>query len=460
VGSNMRTPGRDGSITFKFYRSLHLIDISDRYSVTEIDMSSEKVPIMEYTFPVTGRKLIVNDIAELRTLEGQELSNWHWLRNFKSTEYYSQGTSEDRNAIGQIYNIITSNFNRLRTTITELENAQPDRKEGYKGNVLNSLNAIFLDIALPSSGSRDMEILKEESAISVGSAAFILLQIINVGPGKVNIPNASVLGWTSAAKYLLYTKGYYKTNEASISASRDTLKILEDSLNESKKSVSLSRDKLTELVNQYTELVNKIQNEMKEKIVKHEKEMAVLQAELKDSREKITKENQQFTEETRAIFNDHMKIKAPVQYWEEKQKTHEKEASRNKDAWVGSSKLLAAFTLSSYALAVWIGGDNFYKVVPGVLALAVLGIWYLRISARLWLSNLHLAEDAKERVAMAKSYLAFMSDGASSKMSNDEKVVVLSTLFRPSKIGVITEDSMPTSPTGFISRAVSGGSGG
>ncbi|MBP7769858.1 MAG: hypothetical protein KA055_01900 [Aliarcobacter sp.] len=68
--------------------------------------------------------------------------------------------------------------------------------------------------------------------------------------------------------------------------------------------------------------------------------------------------------------------------------------------------------------------------------------WIIRITVKIALSNLHLSEDAHERVVMIQTYLAFVKEGEL-KDEND-KNLVLSPLFRPSNIGIIQDESSVT----------------
>lgn len=69
-------------------------------------------------------------------------------------------------------------------------------------------------------------------------------------------------------------------------------------------------------------------------------------------------------------------------------------------------------------------------------------LWIIRITAKIALSNLHLSEDANERVVMIQTYLAFVKDG---ELKDDkDKQLVLSPLFRSSNIGIIQDESSIT----------------
>jgi hypothetical protein len=68
-----------------------------------------------------------------------------------------------------------------------------------------------------------------------------------------------------------------------------------------------------------------------------------------------------------------------------------------------------------------------------------LGIWILRIVARLLHLSVVLRHDAQERVTMAQTYIALLGKGA---ISEQERALVLNALFRPAAVSN-AEDSAP-----------------
>jgi len=67
--------------------------------------------------------------------------------------------------------------------------------------------------------------------------------------------------------------------------------------------------------------------------------------------------------------------------------------------------------------------------------------WIIRITVKIALSNLHLSEDAHERVVMIQTYLSFVNEG---QIDEKDKNLILSSLFRPSNIGIIKDESSVT----------------
>ena len=67
--------------------------------------------------------------------------------------------------------------------------------------------------------------------------------------------------------------------------------------------------------------------------------------------------------------------------------------------------------------------------------------WIIRITVKIALSNLHLSEDANERVVMIQTYLSFINEG---QINENDKNLILSSLFRSSNIGIIKDESSVT----------------
>lgn len=102
----------------------------------------------------------------------------------------------------------------------------------------------------------------------------------------------------------------------------------------------------------------------------------------------------------------------------------------NMDDPTGTGKKLLT---ESGALQIWV-----YAVFIGALTLVV---WVIRILVKIFLSNLHLLSDAKERETMIMTYLAFERE--EQVLSKEDKDLILPSIFRVSSNGIIKEDSSP-----------------
>lgn len=76
-----------------------------------------------------------------------------------------------------------------------------------------------------------------------------------------------------------------------------------------------------------------------------------------------------------------------------------------------------------------------------LIALATLFFWSMRILIKLLFSHLHLERDAHERVVMTKTYLSLLRD--ESGLAEEDKKLILATLFRPASSGLMNDDGIP-----------------
>lgn len=90
-----------------------------------------------------------------------------------------------------------------------------------------------------------------------------------------------------------------------------------------------------------------------------------------------------------------------------------------------------------------------WKIGSFVL-LATLCFWFTRLLVRIFLSNLHLENDAAERVTMAKTYLALIRDSALPKGENIS--TILAALFRPTGDGIVKDEGLPPTAMEWMTK--------
>lgn len=156
-------------------------------------------------------------------------------------------------------------------------------------------------------------------------------------------------------------------------------------------------------------------------------------------------------------YDKHMSLAAPVEYWETKQARHFKWMAVT--GLVTAAGMVAAGALLHCELAAvaqqatsttTTAKDGVVGVLSAIatwrlgsfLLLATLAFWVLRLLVRIFLSNLHLENDAAERVTMVKTYLALIRDGKLSSDSDNLKAV-LAALFRPTGDGIVKDEGIP-----------------
>lgn len=169
-------------------------------------------------------------------------------------------------------------------------------------------------------------------------------------------------------------------------------------------------------------------------------------------------------EATKALYMEHMALKAPVEYWKKKATSHGVRSAGLRSvllkyAFIGGTALVSAL--------VALAGGSIWAISAGVPAgvlvvLATIGVvlttiafWAGRILTRLYLSEVHLGIDASERATMVETYLALTSVA---QASTEDRAIILASLFRPTADGIVKDDAAPElSPASLLSRALTPG---
>lgn len=166
-------------------------------------------------------------------------------------------------------------------------------------------------------------------------------------------------------------------------------------------------------------------------------------------------------------YDKHMALAAPVEYWDTKRKKHRLWSGVSFGAIVvgmgaaayflhtelqsvgqevTASKAAAAATAAKAQTA---GSTTIQALADSAttwhlgsfILLATLSFWFIRLLVRIFLSNLHLENDAAERVTMAKTYLALIRNDDLPK--GDNISTVLAALFRPTGDGIVKDEGVP-----------------
>ena len=179
---------------------------------------------------------------------------------------------------------------------------------------------------------------------------------------------------------------------------------------------------------------------------------------------RLTDIYQQKFETALSVFNEQQAVKAPVELWKAKQDEHDKKSTTafrwflaGLAAVAGSAALILFFVFSG---ADWVAqvlapigcdavnnpelckGFSFrgLLVTGTVLTILTLLLWLTRLRMKEYLSERHLALDARERQAFVQTYLGLVAEGDVSEEAKEQRALVYSALFRPSTDGIVKED--------------------
>lgn len=169
--------------------------------------------------------------------------------------------------------------------------------------------------------------------------------------------------------------------------------------------------------------------------------------ELKRSIDKAREDLESLTQ----TYDDKLALQAPVRYWGLQEKYHREKV-----------KLFAAITMLAtigalcglMAFAWYVLDQKLSDMIIGRLVtmgvLTTFAIWAVRLCANLFMSHNHLHTDAQERRTMIHTYLSLLRK--KNALNEDERQLILQTLFRPNTTGMIKEDAGPANLIDLINR--------
>ena len=162
-------------------------------------------------------------------------------------------------------------------------------------------------------------------------------------------------------------------------------------------------------------------------------------------------------------FREANALKAPVVLWQEKETKHQAESATARNFFIGSLfatgllVIVLAYLLIfckdvAYALVAPIGCDpakpetcsgfsaRGLSILTLLAAFFTCLLWYVRMQMKLFLSERHLALDARERTAFAQTYIGFLAEKDSSDEAAGQRAAVYAALFRPSTDGIVKDE--------------------
>lgn len=155
-------------------------------------------------------------------------------------------------------------------------------------------------------------------------------------------------------------------------------------------------------------------------------------------------------------YDKHLALFKPVRYWQKKATSHKVLS------WCFGVASLAAAGVAFWRLGVLVADTlrppvgaapdwrpEHWRVAVTISA-GVFSVWLVRILVRLFMSNVHLLADARERCTMAQTYLALLRRNGG--LTDDDRKLVLGALFRPSVTGVVKDDGIPLSALEMFSK--------
>lgn len=138
-------------------------------------------------------------------------------------------------------------------------------------------------------------------------------------------------------------------------------------------------------------------------------------------------------------FSTDMELKAAEKFWSNKRRINRRREETAKTRLFYGLGIVAVALVLLYSLVGWLAPkDNTPLIIFLCLIPTVLAVWPLRVLANQVRTNKDMADDAEEREAMVYTFKALEFEN---RVGNDERLVILSALFRPHERAA--EESVP-----------------
>lgn len=174
-------------------------------------------------------------------------------------------------------------------------------------------------------------------------------------------------------------------------------------------------------------------------------------------------------EESEKFYDSELALKKAVTYWTDKAQGHKENSII---FGVASGILMLAAIISIYLVGGFIvgldisddkgigkrlltdtGAFQIWVYAFFVFSITMI-VWIVRLLVKIFLSNLHLLSDAKERETMIMTYLALERE--EQVVNKEDKNLILPSIFRTSSNGIIKDDSSPNPILNFFTKSPNG----
>jgi hypothetical protein len=380
--------------------------------------------MIEFDFGSNGGRLQFENIDELSGWIERQRAAWEWVQLAK----------ENVHALRGLWNTINGRFNSLRDNVSHAMTTSETAK------ITNDINNTFgsssrFPVAETRLGKYLIR-LKDEDPIS---AAYALWSVLGTNEDGTGLKVLAVRGAFLAMFHEFGISGDLVPHQLAFDA------LLEK-----------SQARRVELENDHRLAIESA-------IASNDSIQSNQVDQAKTFDEFIKASREEFAALDR-FYREKMKLKASVEYWEDKAKRHKGQLN-----WlyplvpICGFASVAAVVVCACVLAKRLNDENLILdrsgIIPdwlhspyfaALLAVAIGAFWGIRILVRLLFSHIHLQEDALERVTLAKTYQAMLSEQAD--VSEEERKIVITQLFRHAATGVVKDDAAPAHPIEIITR--------
>ncbi|QQS16839.1 MAG: hypothetical protein IPK86_01205 [Neisseriales bacterium] len=365
---------------------------------------------------------VFNNEQELNQWLSSILEEWRWLAEISDPLGISYTPASDAwNRIQREVNTAISNIHNPEVIKNHLENLFSN----YAWLSTKNAQRNFID-------NWCMEGKKFEASII---AAYLLGENLDLQNLNRILP---VL-----IEFCLVEQGFTESNRAKISLGQIKNRLLSD-LNKSLKLYEQQSHKFTELKANLTA-----------KTIQQDQNFQAAESERRIFFEQQLKKIKDDFQNLEAIYNTELATKAPVIYWRKKCKTH---------CWFMGGIILL---LGSGIIALLCGIEEIAAIIKSVadivgssptmviaiyITIITIILWLIRLLTKLLLSQIHLWNNAYEKITMCQAYLAMLRNKSFNESGSNHMEIIFSALFRPSGDGIAKDDEVPLTAVDWITK--------
>lgn len=412
--------------------------------------NSQAQPYLSLDFGADIGRYVFLSNEEANSWVTEQRMDWQWLS--------SLNTNPTNNAWHNFHNQLNSALNSLRDAANA--EAQNQQAMQFIQSAKGSIQGAFQNrsLLLPNSSSKQFifQLKNNGSTLEAGFvAAHLMGQDLRDAPFNKSL--------SALVQYEFFIKGIKDRAKGETA----TLKKLSADMTD-----ALAEHKLVGQQNQ--EIFQNLTTEFSNALIDNGEKFKSVQTDRDRQWQEKLDEAKQDLEALTKTYDEHMALAAPVEYWDAKRKKHRNWSlgifgvialgmtyfgnllvTELENVGKAVSLIAVATPTSPTAAASTSAVSQVADIVAtgkvgSFILLATLGFWIIRILVRLFLSHIHLENDAAERVTMAKTYLALKRDSA--LPSEDSIGTVLAALFRPTGDGIVKDEGLPPTAMEWMTK--------
>jgi ABC-type multidrug transport system fused ATPase/permease subunit len=393
---------------------------------------------VEETFNFSHIGIVQNfkGVSAIYEYVNQQIRGWE-----KFEEPFPDGLIESKNY-----------FERIKTHIIQFVNnyseSQSDNLQNYWTATKNQINAIQRKPIPYNTPQAEflIKLYKETPNYFLGAFNFIVGVDYSVNTRELLY--GAILAYEFTLKDKSEVVDRKKAEQRSISKLKtDFQEYLSKSEGELTEHLKNSNDKYDEYVTQIDDLKTEKETKFEEWFENTKNEE--WQKWYDEKIEKLQK-----LEET---YETKLKLEKPAKYWQKKSTLYFDQGEKAKSILISIVVITAIFlglilTISPDWIFIHVFDGNSTAIIRWSLVfitLLTLIAFAIKAMTKYMFSSYHLARDAEERHTLTFFYLALLKD---TEVKDDDRKLILQSLFSRVETGLLKEDSSPTMPNDIVSK--------